>query len=151
MNEKIGKKEKKVYISLYKKDAASYALILLAAVAEFVYVISILDSMPVSFWMGATVMVNILLLFMLFTCAVKVNAYHKGWAALTLALGFYTIFRQLVLVPYLLKPFDRETVILIANLIQAGLLSWGGVTSLKKIKRRSALEKRIAAEKEQMG
>lgn len=48
MKPDISEKEKKVYVTLYKKDAPSYAMILLATLLEFVYVVSILDVMPVT-------------------------------------------------------------------------------------------------------
>ena len=44
MKPDISEKEKKVYVTLYKKDAPSYAMILLATLLEFVYVVSILDA-----------------------------------------------------------------------------------------------------------
>ena len=81
MKPDISEKEKKVYVTLYKKDAPSYAMILLATLLEFVYVVSILDVMPVTFMMGVAVIVNIFLLFLLFTCAVKVNVYEIPWGA----------------------------------------------------------------------
>ena len=84
MKPDISEKEKKVYVTLYKKDAPSYAMILLATLLEFVYVVSILDVMPVTFMMGVAVIVNIFLLFLLFTCAVKVNVYEIPWAAVSL-------------------------------------------------------------------
>ena len=89
MKPDISEKEKKVYVTLYKKDAPSYAMILLATLLEFVYVVSILDVMPVTFMMGVAVIVNIFLLFLLFTCAVKVNVYEIPWAAVSLIVGGY--------------------------------------------------------------
>ena len=59
MNDKLTEKEKKAYVSLYKKDSLSYSLTLCAIIAELVFVVGILDVMEVSFWMGITVMVNI--------------------------------------------------------------------------------------------
>ncbi len=131
--------EKKTRITLYKKDSASYALILLAAAAEFVYVVNVLDAMPVSFWTGITVMVNIFLLFMLFTCAVKVSAYHKRWTLVSICAGVYMLLRQFILVPLVLKPVERETVILLANVIGAVLLLFAGYVSLGKIARRDRI------------
>ena len=64
-------------------------MILLATLLEFVYVVSILDVMPVTFMMGVAVIVNIFLLFLLFTCAVKVNVYEIPWAAVSLIVGGY--------------------------------------------------------------
>ena len=117
MKPDISEKEKKVYVTLYKKDAPSYAMILLATLLEFVYVVSILDVMPVTFMMGVAVIVNIFLLFLLFTCAVKVNVYEIPWAAVSLIVGGYMLLRQFVLVPFVLQPYDREQIILVLSLI----------------------------------
>lgn len=136
-------KEKKVYVSLYKKDSLSYSLSLCAILAELVYVISILDVMPVSYLMGVTVMANIAILFALFTCAVKMNVYNKIWAIVAVVLGIYMIIRQFVLVPVLLKPYDRQLIIAAANLIGAVLLIAAGSISKKKSDLRSALLKKF--------
>ena len=126
MKPDISEKEKKVYVTLYKKDAPSYAMILLATLLEFVYVVSILDVMPVTFMMGVAVIVNIFLLFLLFTCAVKVNVYEIPWAAVSLIVGGYMLLRQFVLVPFVLQPYDREQIILVANLAGTALLFAAG-------------------------
>lgn len=137
-------KEKQVYVTLYKKDGASYALILLAVLTEFVYVISILDVMPVSFLMGVTVIVNIFLLFLLFTCAVKVNVYEMQWAVIGLVAGGYMLLRQFVLVPHLLQPYDRALIILISNVAGAILLFAAGANSLQKSTKRQKLQQKLA-------
>ena len=136
-------KEKKVYVSLYKKDSLSYTLTLCAIVAELVYVISILDVMPVSYLMGVTVMVNIAILFALFTCAVKMNVYDKIWALVAIVLGIYMIIRQFVLVPVLLQPYDRQLTIAVANLVGAALLMTAGNISKQKSEKRSRLQKKL--------
>lgn len=137
-------KEKQVYVTLYKKDGTSYALILLAVLTEFVYVISILDVMPVSFLMGVTVIVNIFLLFLLFTCAVKVNVYEMQWAVTGLVTGAYMLLRQFVLVPYLLQPYDRAQIILVSNVAGAILLFAAGANSLQKSTKRQKLQQKLA-------
>ena len=134
----------KVYVTLYKKDAPSYAMILLATLLEFVYVVSILDVMPVTFMMGVAVIVNIFLLFLLFTCAVKVNVYEIPWAAVSLIVGGYMLLRQFVLVPFVLQPYDREQIILVANLAGAALLFAAGGNSLRKSSKRRRLQKQLA-------
>lgn len=139
-------KEKKSRVLLYKKDGSSYALALLSVLAEFVYVVSILDCMPVSYWMGIAIMVNIFMLFMLFTCAVKVNVYNKLWSVITFALGFYMLLRQFVLVPVLLKPFDNETIILISNLTCAALLFAAGALSYRKCTMRDKIQEKLESE-----
>ena len=137
-------KEKKVYVSLYKKDSLSYALALCAILSELVYVISILDVMPVSFWMGVTVMVNIAMLFALFTSAVKMNVYDKRWSLLAMVLGIYMIIRQFILVPFVLKPYNRQMIIGAANLAGAALLLAAGNISRQKCDKRTKLQKKLA-------
>lgn len=141
-------KEKKVYVSLYKKDSLSYTLTLCAILAELVYVISILDVIPVSYLMGVTVMVNIGMLFALFTCAVKMNVYEKNWALIAVVLGIYMVIRQLVLVPVVLKPYDRQMIIGLGNLVGAVLLLASGTISRQKCDKRSRLQKQLAEQSE---
>lgn len=111
MKPDISEKEKKVYVTLYKKDAPSYAMILLATLLEFVYVVSILDVMPVTFMMGVAVIVNIFLLFLLFTCAVKVNVYEIPWAAVSLIVAVICCFVSLCWYPlcYSLMTVSRSS------------------------------------------
>lgn len=146
MNVNAVSKEKKAHVLLYKKDGSAYALALMSVAAEFVYVVSILDVMPVSFWMGLAIMVNIFMLFMLFTCAVKVNVYEKTWSVITFALGFYMLLRQFVLVPVLLKPYDNHTIILIANLVCAALLFAAGAVSYRKCTMRDKIQAKMESE-----
>ena len=144
MEQNLTEKEKQVYVTLYKKDGASYALILLAVLTEFVYAISILDVMPVSFLMGVTVIINIFLLFLLFTCAVKVNVYERQWAVVGLLTGAYMLLRQFVLVPVVLQPYDRTHIILAANVVGAILLFAAGTKSLQKSAKRHKLQQKQA-------
>lgn len=144
MNDKTAEKEKKVYVSLYKKDSASYSLALLSIVAELVYVISILDVMPVTYWMGITIMVNIFVIFAQFTCAVKVNVYNKQWSIIAIVMGMYLLFRQFALVPVVLKPYEREQIIGIANLAGAALLILVGIVSVQKCDKREKLQKKLS-------
>ena len=132
--------DKKAYVSLYKKNTLCYALILLATALEFVYVVTVLDRMAISWIMGATVMVNIFLLFMLFTCAVKVNFYSAFWCWASLAAAAYVLLRVLVLVPFVIKPTGGETRILILNIASIALLAVAGVIGLHRAKKRVALQ-----------
>lgn len=145
MGRDISEAEKKVYVTLYKKDAGSYALMLLATLVEFVYVIAILDVMPVSFMMGLTVIFNIFLIFLLFTCAVKMNVYQAKWAAVALAAGGYMVARALVIVPVLLQPYDRQTMLLLANLTGAALLALAGLGNIRKSTKRQKLQQELGA------
>lgn len=148
MENKMDEKEKKAYVSLYKKDSLSYSLTLFAIAAELVYVTTVLDVMEISFWMGATVMTNIALLFLLFTCAVKMNVYEKKLAYVALACGIYMVVRQFVLVPFVLKPYDDQMVIGAANLAGAGLLGFAGSVSINRSSRRQKLQEKLGEPRE---
>lgn len=144
MNDKRTEKEKMVYVSLYKKDTFSYALALLATAMEFLYVVVILDSIPISFWMGITVMINIFLLFVLFTCAVKMNIYEMKWAIRGVLIGAYMLLRQFVLVPMILCPTKNTGITSFANFAGAGLLITAGILNLSKAERRAKQQKKIS-------
>lgn len=136
---------KKVYVTLYKKDGSSYALMLLATLVEFIYVIAILDVMPVSYMMGLTVIANIFLIFLLFTCAVKMNVYQAKWAAIALGVGGYMVARALVVIPFVLRPYERQTMLLLANLGGAALLAVAGLGNIRKSARRQRLQQELGA------
>lgn len=135
MLKSIPPEEKKTYVTLYKTNGYSYTMTLLAIIAEFVYVTTILDSMPVNFWMGLTVIMNIFVLFLVFTCAVKINVYSSRWAVITLAVGVYFLVRQFLIVPVFLQPYAHETILLVSNLIGSVLLIIAGVTGTAKAKK----------------
>lgn len=136
--------EKKTHVSLFKKDGTSYALALLSVLVEFIYVVSILDVVPITYWLGIAVMVNILILFLLFTCAVKINVYNKMWSVITFGLGIYVLIREFVLIPTLLQPYANHTRILILNLVCAGLLFVAGTISFLKCTRREQLQEKLS-------
>lgn len=145
MGREIPEAMKKVYVTLYKKDAGSYALMLLATLVEFIYVIAILDVMPVSFMMGLTVIFNIFLIFLLFTCAVKMNVYQAKWAVVALVVGGYMVARALVVVPFVLQPYERQTMLLLVNLIGAALLLLAGLGNIRKSTKRQKLQQELGA------
>lgn len=145
MNGEISQAEKRVYVTLHKKDGASYALALLATLVEFIYVIAILDVMPVSYLMGLTVIANIFLIFLLFTCAVKMNVYEAGWAVVALAVAGYMVLRALVIVPLVLRPYQRQTMLLLTGLAGAVVLAAAGLGSIRKSTRRRKLQQKLDA------
>lgn len=145
MNGEISQAEKRVYVTLHKKDGASYALALLATLVEFIYVIAILDVMPVSYLMGLTVIANIFLIFLLFTCAVKMNVYEAGWAVVALAVAGYMVLRALVIVPLVLRPYQRQTMLLLTGLAGAAVLAVAGLGSIRKSTRRRKLQQKLDA------
>lgn len=145
MGRDIPEAMKKVYVTLYKKDGGSYALALLATLVEFIYVIAILDVMPVSYLMGLTVIANIFLIFLLFTCAVKMNVYEAKWAVVALVVSGYMVVRALVVVPFVLRPYERQTLLLLANLGGAALLLAAGLGNIRKSTRRRKLQQELGA------
>ena len=76
--------------------------------------------------------------------SVKVNVYEIPWAAVSLIVGGYMLLRQFVLVPFVLQPYDREQIILVANLAGAALLFAAGGNSLRKSSKRRRLQKQLA-------
>lgn len=145
MERESSQAEKKVYVTLHKKDGASYALALLATLVEFLYVIAILDVMPVSYRMGLTVIVNIFLIFLLFTCAVKMNVYETKWAIVALAVAGYMVLRALVIVPLVLRPYARQAMLLLTGLVGAAVLMAAGLGSIRKSTRRKKLQHKLGA------
>lgn len=144
MNGKIAEKEKMVYVSLYKKDARSYALTLLATAMQFLYIIIILNSIAMNVWVGATVIINIFLLFFLFTCAVKMNIYQEKWAVRAMLMGAYMLLRQFVLIPVILCPIKNVGVTTFANVAAAVLLIVAGALNISKTERRKKLQAKLA-------
>ena len=143
MDNRLLEKEKKTYVSLYKKNSLPYSLVLLAILAELIYVVTILDAMAISYLMGITVILNIIILFGLFTCAMKVSVYHREWAIAGILMGIYMLIRMSVLVPVILKPYAKMTTITAANLIGGIILIIAGMISLQKTDRRQKLQNRL--------
>lgn len=94
--------------------------------------------------MGVAVIVNIFLLFLLFTCGGEGECVRNTLAAVSLIVGGYMLLRQFVLVPFVLQPYDREQIILVANLAGAALLFAAGGNSLRKSSKRRRLQKQLA-------
>lgn len=143
MDSRLLEKEKKTYVSLYKKNSLPYSLILLAILAELVYVVTVLDVMAVSYLMGIIVILNIVILFGLFTCAMKVSVYQRSWALGSILLGIYMLLRMSVLVPVVIRPYAKLTTITAANLIGGLILITAGIISLQKTDRRQKLQDQI--------
>lgn len=139
--------DKKTYVSLYKKNMLPYLLVLLSIIAELIYVVVILDVMNVSYMMGITVMVNIVLLFTLFSCATKISVYHCGWGIAAIGLGGYMLLRMLILVPLVLKPYNRQMLIAGANIVGGVILIVAGFISVKKTLIRQKLQKQLDQQK----
>lgn len=140
MDDRQKEKEKRAYVSLYKKNTLPYSLTLCSILAELVYVVMILDVIAVSYWMGVTVIVNIILLFVLFTCAVKINIYDRKWSVAAMGVGVYMVARMFVFIPVVLKPFDRQAAIMAANILGIILLFTAGLLGARRSDRRKRLQ-----------
>ena len=87
------KKERRSDLSFYRPDKLGYSLTLLSVVAELTYLIMLLSIMVRSFWIGITILTNIVFLLLLFTIAIKVKNYKKTYAYWSFGFGVYCIIR----------------------------------------------------------
>jgi hypothetical protein len=139
------KEEKKLYqeklikVSLFRENSLAYGLVLMATLFNLAYSIIILDSMKVNFLMGITVFVNISLLFLLFTCAVKMKIYDKKWTFVTLASGIYFALRVVYIVPGILKPYSQLFKIYVYNVLGCLFLLAAFGVSFVRLHRRQHL------------
>lgn len=96
------KNEQNTNLSFYKLDSGNYWLILLVTAIELYYLIILLAMMERSFYVGIVILFNIGVLLFLFTCAIKVRAYKKGFSYLMMAYGIYCALR-FAIIPLLIK------------------------------------------------
>ncbi|MFI3170078.1 MAG: hypothetical protein R3Y06_09055 [Faecalibacterium sp.] len=136
-NTSAQRKEKKVEISFYRKNSGAYNLALLSVLAEFVYVVTVLDQMAVNYLMGAVTMMNIALLFLLFTVGIKMNVYSEKWTKIGFGIAAYFAFRIVVLLPFVVQPLDKFVQIYGAAGISLALLLVACVQSQIIITRRN--------------
>ncbi len=101
------RKDKKVDISFYRKNGGAYNLALFSVLAEFVYVVTVLDQMTVNFLMGVVTMLNIALLFLLFTVGIKMNVYSELWTKIGFGIAAYFVLRIVFLLPVVVQPLDK--------------------------------------------
>ena len=114
--------DKKVKISVFKKNSLGYLGVLLSIFFELYFSVKILDSIPVGAMMGVSCFINIVLLFLLFSVAVKVNLYRRFWAVIGLAVGGYAILRAFVLLPVVLRPTENMSKLFLSTLVEGILL-----------------------------
>ncbi len=119
-----------VKLSLFRKNALPAQLILLSIVFELLFAVRVLDVMKIDYLMGLSTFTDILLLFLLFTCSVKVGVYSRFWTWMTLALALYALLRAVVLVPFVLKPLDDQVRLQVYN---AGLFLCLAVAGLRSL------------------
>ena len=125
-------RQKRVKVSLFIENSLSYNLVLVATFFNLAYSITILDVMEVNFLMGITVLINISLLFLLFTCAIKLKIYNRRWTYITLASGAYIAMRLFIFIPFILKPYSKLLQIYLYNVL--GLLFLGVAFGLSIIR-----------------
>lgn len=129
----------RVKLTLFRKNALPAQLILLSILFELIFSIRVLDVMKIDYLMGISTFTDILLLFLLFTCSVKVGVYSRFWTWMTLVLALFALLRAVVLVPFVFKPLDDQVRLQLYN---AGLflcLAVAGLRSLVVSHRRQAL------------
>ncbi len=134
MSGEVDRKQKLTEISLYQTSDTAYKLVLFSVLFEIYYVITVLGSMEINFMVGVVTMTNIVIMFSLFTIAIKVNVYSELWTKIGYGLSVYLAVRILVLLPSLIKPFANQTAIYASSIITFALLFLGCITSTQKIK-----------------
>lgn len=127
------RKRKLTEIAMYRENEAAYRLVLCAVIAELVYVIQILGNMEINFLVGAVTMINIAMLFSLFTVAIKVNVYSDLFTKIGYILVGYLALRLFVLLPSLVKPTGNKTVIYGATIATLVFLLLGSLVSSQRI------------------
>lgn len=120
----------KTKISLFQKDSISYSLVLFSIIFELVFSVKILDVIETGYLMGVSTLIDIILLFLLFSCAVKVNVYKIKWAIYTLGIAVYAFLRTILIVPFILKPTSKVGELTLYNLLLVAFLSIAGIRSL---------------------
>jgi hypothetical protein len=132
-------KEKLVKVSLFRENSLAYGLVLIATFFNLAYSIIILDVMKVNYLMGITVFINISLLFLLFTCAMKVKVYNRYWTFITLISGIYFALRFILIVPFILKPYEQIAKIYLCNILGCLFLIAAFFVSITRLTRRQQL------------
>lgn len=117
--------DKKAQISIYKKNKTSYSLLLLAVLFEMVYTIVILNNMTTNYKMGAVILVNIVIIFLMFSCSVKLNVYDKKSIYLSGMVAVYAFIRLLFIVPMYVRPTGQMMVIRVSNILICVLAALG--------------------------
>lgn len=129
---------KTVKVSVFCKNAFGYGMTLAAILFELVFSIRILDSISVGVMMGISCGINILLLFVLFSVAVKVNVYQIRWAYVGIICAGYALLRAFFLLPVLLKPTAHQSFLFWMTFLEGLLGLSGALVSLVASKKRAA-------------
>ena len=134
-------KEKKAKISLYKKNTSSYILLLFAVLFEMIYTIVTLNNMTTNYKMGVVILINIVLIFLMFSCAVKVKIYIKKSIYICGCISIYVIVRYLLLIPYFVQPKGQLMTIRISSILTFILCLTATIISYKVTVRREHILK----------
>lgn len=127
------KKDKLVEISFYKKNEQAYNLALLAIFSEVYYIVTLLCNMSINYVVGLTTIANIVVLFLLFTIAIKISIYDSLWTKISFGVTAYFVLRIFVLLPLIAKPIDKVTQIYASAIIACIFLGLASIVSHKKI------------------
>lgn len=81
---------------LYQKNMKGYTLIILSIICNAIYSIFTLNTMDRNYYLGAEVMITILMLLAGFLIAVKIQNYSFKWSFGALSLGLIQIIRLIL-------------------------------------------------------
>lgn len=129
---------KSVKVSVFCRNGLGYALTLAAILFELAFSVKILDSIGVGVLMGVSCGLNIILLFVLFSVAVKENVYRTDWCLVGIACGAYALLRGFVLLPLVLKPVENQGMLFASTCVCGALVLAGALVSLVRSRRRAA-------------
>ncbi len=144
IDNKENRAEKLVEISFYRKNSVAYTLVLLAIAAEFIYVVTTLSEMDVSYKMGVVTMANIGILFLLFTTAIKLNVYSKKFTMIGFYLAGYLVLRVFLLLPFFIMPTGELLTIYASSGATILFLVLGCLNSYKSIAKRERFKEKGA-------
>jgi len=130
-------KEKSIMTTLFQGNSKAYVICFLAALIELWYTLTVLDVIEVNFMMGIITFINIVLLFSLFTAAVKVKIYSEKWANFTLLMALYVFIRAFYLIPFIVKPYNKNLELIVLNILLGILLALSGLLTLSIINKRN--------------
>lgn len=149
-------KERRSDLSFYIPDVQGYWLTLLSVVAEIIYLILLLSIMVRTFWVGITILVNIVFLLFLFTIAIKVKNYKKAFSICSIVFGIYCLVRILWVIQGLMgvdlssTSATKRGYIYGCNIYMIVASIYVGIRSFSKIKRQEIYIKEDKISKIQM-
>ncbi len=128
--------EKSILTTFFQNNAKAYVITLCSTLIELWYTLTVLDVIEVNFMMGIITFLNIILLFTLFTAAVNIKIYSEKWAINAIVIGFYALLRAFIIIPVVVRPYEKLSFNIIMNVILGALLLSAGFMTLKVNKQR---------------